>query len=164
MDSRPPEGAPFPTIRQWKSCSHCGAPNPPWASGCGQCRQPFPDAREAAAEEAAHIEYLLQQLPGWRQHGLLSESAHARLRSDYLHLQKEFGDICFSSKWACRMWRSLAWRPHLRLPRLLPSTPRCNLPLRVRRCSGRWTCPVSCPDSLPLPRLDCLSLLRLDCL
>lgn len=92
MDSRPPEGAPFPTIRQWKSCSHCGAPNPPWASGCGQCRQPFPDAREAAAEEAAHIEYLLQQLPGWRQHGLLSESAHARLRSDYLHLQKEFGD------------------------------------------------------------------------
>ncbi len=92
MESRPPAGAPFPTIRQWKSCSHCGAPNPPWASGCGQCRQPFPDAREAAAEEAAHIEYLLQQLPGWRQHGLLSESAHQRLRSDYLHLQKEFGD------------------------------------------------------------------------
>ncbi len=95
MSSRPSEGAPFPDARQWKPCSHCGAPNPPRASGCVQCRQPFPHAHEAAAAEIAHVDYLLQQLPGWRQHGLLSDSAHTRLRSDYLHLQQQLADTLF---------------------------------------------------------------------
>jgi hypothetical protein len=95
MDPRPSNSASAPAAWQRKPCPHCGTLNLAWASACVQCLSIFPDALEAAQTQSAHIEYLLQQLPGWHRSGMLSNGAHARLRSDYLLLHQQLADYAF---------------------------------------------------------------------
>ena len=95
MDSRPTNSTSAPDAWQRKPCPYCGTLNLTWASACVQCQRTLPDALEAAQAQSSHIEYLLQQLPAWHRRGMLSNGAHARLRSDYLLLHQQLADYAY---------------------------------------------------------------------
>ena len=154
MDSRLGNSAPAPVAWQGKPCPYCGTPNVAWVSACVQCHATLPDALEAAQAQNAHIEYLLNQLPGWERRGMLSNSAYARLRSDYLLLHRQLADYALQLQ---QRESTSTLRARLPFLCLLPEqgeTPEPTPPLRPhqahrpRRLSGRWTCLASFPDCL----------------